>query len=111
MENLKQKIDSFTYWLKREEERCSDGLYNLIPTKEEEEADDGDVVSYSSWMIGVSDVYQELKDKLRSNDQVISLVGMPGIGKTTLAKKLFHDPTVVECYNHCVWVRVGKNVE
>ncbi|EYU17706.1 hypothetical protein ABFS82_04G172500 [Erythranthe guttata] len=38
---------------------------------------------------------------------IVSLNGMAGIGKTTLAKKLFQDPFIVSCYSKLVFVTIG----
>ncbi|KAL8537517.1 hypothetical protein ACS0TY_012589 [Phlomoides rotata] len=105
-ENVKQKVESFTRLLKTMEQRYGEGLYNSFCDVEEEEEDDGDAAATSK-VIGVSEVYQKLKQNVFCNE-VTSLVGMPGIGKTTLANKIFHDPAIVEYFDHRVWIRVGR---
>ncbi|KAI5670296.1 hypothetical protein M9H77_10660 [Catharanthus roseus] len=40
--------------------------------------------------------------------KVISLVGMPGQGKTTLAYKVYNDPTVKYHFNKCTWCSVTQ---
>ncbi|KAH6761585.1 hypothetical protein C2S52_019018 [Perilla frutescens var. hirtella] len=65
-------------------------------------------------MVGLSDQYEQLKDLVNDRTGVINpvvvvnLVGMPGIGKTTLATRVFEDPDTVTNYDCRVWVTVGR---
>nr|XP_016513509.1 PREDICTED: putative late blight resistance protein homolog R1A-10 [Nicotiana tabacum] len=40
---------------------------------------------------------------------VIPVVGMPGLGKTTLARKIYHDPKIPDEFFYCIWVFVGQS--
>ncbi|KAH6761580.1 hypothetical protein C2S52_019013 [Perilla frutescens var. hirtella] len=64
-------------------------------------------------MVGLSDQYKQLKDRVNRPTgkivpDVVVLVGMPGIGKSTLARKIFEDPDIVAHYDCRLWVIVGR---
>ncbi|PIN11314.1 Apoptotic ATPase [Handroanthus impetiginosus] len=73
----------------------------------------------SSFFIG-SEVYgreeekREILEKLlmpsgEGNVQVISIVGIPGIGKSTLAKMIYNDDEVKKCFDLRIWVFVSRD--
>ncbi|KAH0677808.1 hypothetical protein KY285_025609 [Solanum tuberosum] len=39
---------------------------------------------------------------------VISIVGMPGIGKTTMAYKVYNDKSIVDQFDVCAWCTVDQ---
>ncbi|XP_019189542.1 PREDICTED: putative late blight resistance protein homolog R1B-17 [Ipomoea nil] len=62
-------------------------------------------------MVGRDYDRQEILWMLRfgqSNLKLISIVGMVGIGKTTLAKCVYGDPDVVKDFNQCSWITVPQ---
>lgn len=83
--------------------------------------DDGDraVVSsriHNPKMVGLSDQYEELKHQLmlptkKAAPFVAVIVGMPGIGKTTVVSKIFEDPAIVAHYDCRLWVTVGRRCQ
>ncbi|PHU02565.1 putative late blight resistance protein -like protein R1B-14 [Capsicum chinense] len=68
-------------------------------------------------IVGFEDVTEELRDKLKKGCRelvIISVVGMPGLGKTTLAKTLYDDKSVVEHFDiraQCCVSQVYKRVD
>ncbi|GFP79904.1 putative late blight resistance protein homolog r1a-6 [Phtheirospermum japonicum] len=131
MTELKQDIDSFTRIVKQYIHRDDDDDEEDGDDYEEEEAkrdddDDHDVTSRKhldenkSKMVGFTDIFHQIKDHLLlthwskdSNPRIekVSLVGMAGIGKTTLAKKVYEDPSISRRFDHRAWVNVGQKYQ
>jgi len=60
--------------------------------------------------VGVEESVEELVGHLVENDniQVFSISGMGGIGKTTLARQVFHHDIVRRHFDGFAWVCVSK---
>ncbi|XP_027186403.1 putative disease resistance RPP13-like protein 1 [Cicer arietinum] len=74
------------------------------------------VVADESCIYGRDDDQKLLKGLLLSSDsdskiRVISIVGMVGIGKTTLAKLLYNDPQVKDNFDLKVWAYISKHFD
>ncbi|XP_042039765.1 putative late blight resistance protein homolog R1B-17 isoform X2 [Salvia splendens] len=59
---------------------------------------DGDVIAVKERLCGMS-----------SKRQVISILGISGIGKTTLAKTIYDDPLIVEYFHIRVWITISQD--
>ncbi|EYU24406.1 hypothetical protein MIMGU_mgv1a002161mg [Erythranthe guttata] len=64
-------------------------------------------------LVGLSDqinrITAMLKDWKLSQLLFVSIFGMTGIGKTTLAKEIFEHPLISDRFHHRVWVDLGPN--
>ncbi|XP_047962183.1 putative late blight resistance protein homolog R1A-10 [Salvia hispanica] len=80
-------------------------------------SDDGGLRSSSStennpFMVGFDDVLLQLLDRLTDGNisrQIIPIVGMGGIGKTTLAKGAFEHKLIKERFGICVWTTISQH--
>ena len=87
--------------------------YNIELTNMSEE--EGEPISsridfggINSEMVGLSLEFERAVDYLIGNEGNRLLVtGMAGVGKTTIAKKVFEDPSIQRHFELRAWVRVG----
>ncbi|XP_073269045.1 putative late blight resistance protein homolog R1A-3 [Primulina huaijiensis] len=62
-------------------------------------------------MVGFDEDLIQIMEKLtghNSNLRIISIVGMGGIGKTTLATNVYHDPYIVQHFHVHAWVTISQ---
>ncbi|XP_047962195.1 putative late blight resistance protein homolog R1A-10 [Salvia hispanica] len=62
-------------------------------------------------MVGFDDVMLQLMEKLIYGElgrQVIPIVGMGGIGKTTLARNVYEKPLISHHFDICAWIAISQ---
>ncbi|XP_057770185.1 putative late blight resistance protein homolog R1B-14 [Salvia miltiorrhiza] len=65
-------------------------------------------------MVSSDDVLRGIMEKLvggRLDRQVIPIVGMGGIGKTTLARTIYSKPLITEYFDICAWATVSQKYD
>ncbi|XP_031098049.1 uncharacterized protein LOC116002146 [Ipomoea triloba] len=63
-------------------------------------------------MVGCDDVFNTIMDNLRqhsSKREIVSTVGMGGIGKTTLARKIYEDASIISYFDCRAWVTISQD--
>ncbi|XP_047962590.1 putative late blight resistance protein homolog R1C-3 [Salvia hispanica] len=69
-----------------------------------------DYSGINSNMVGLSEEFEQIRDYLLTGSEgnCFVITGMPGVGKTMLAKKIFDDPLIRGHFELRAWVKVGR---
>ncbi|KAG6413318.1 hypothetical protein SASPL_126027 [Salvia splendens] len=68
----------------------------------------------NSIVIGLFDQIEQIRNELldlQSGNQVVSLFGMAGIGKTRLAREIYQDQITVQHFDYTAWLSIGPSNE
>ncbi|XP_027073167.1 putative late blight resistance protein homolog R1A-3 [Coffea arabica] len=67
--------------------------------------------SFNEALVGLNDEVESIIDRLTRGSSwfdVVAIVGMPGLGKTTLANNVFGHPSIKFHFHICVWCTVSQ---
>ncbi|KAL0414108.1 UNVERIFIED_CONTAM: putative disease resistance protein [Sesamum radiatum] len=109
-EKVAEKMDSFTA-----EDYDIQDLHQSTMMLDEDDATvwsrTDDLPRKKSKMVGLDDEIHEIMNLLirrgSSERKIVSLVGMAGIGKTTLSREVYEHPLVLSQFDFRVWLTVG----
>ncbi|XP_047954089.1 putative disease resistance RPP13-like protein 2 [Salvia hispanica] len=136
MQSLRQSVDCFIKRVKAMEVEYDNEPLNMREEEGEPLSSRIDFGGINSHMVGLSDQFEQLRDYLLAKGEgeghktdgkgkeddddgdeyeaeknSVSVIGMAGVGKTTLAKKVFDDPSIQRHFKLRAWVRVGRKCE
>ncbi|XP_057810277.1 putative late blight resistance protein homolog R1A-10 [Salvia miltiorrhiza] len=112
LQSLQHRVDCFVEMVKMMEEEYTNEMENMAEEEGEpisSRIDSGGGMIKSK-MVGLSDEFEKARDYLLKGNYY-SLDGMAGVGKTTLAKHVFEDPSIQSRFEFRAWVKAGRKCE
>ncbi|XP_057810280.1 disease resistance protein RPP13-like [Salvia miltiorrhiza] len=114
LQSLQHRVDCFVEKMKMMEEEYTNAMENMAEVEGEpisSRIDSGGMIK--SKMVGLSHEFEKARDYLleENNKLPYSIIGMAGVGKTTLAKRIFEDPSIRSRFEFRAWVRMGRKCE
>ncbi|XP_057812369.1 putative late blight resistance protein homolog R1C-3 [Salvia miltiorrhiza] len=110
LQSLQLHVDCFVEKMKKMEEEYTYEMENMPEEEGEPISSRIDFGGINSKMVGLSHEFRKARDDLLE-DKNYSIIGMAGVGKTTLAKHIFEDPSIRSHFEFRAWVRVGRKCE
>ncbi|KAK4479977.1 hypothetical protein RD792_013031 [Penstemon davidsonii] len=90
----------------------------IVPFVEERKKILGDLIEESNKFDNIVVGFEDERTKIlgdliggSKNRQIISIFGMPGLGKTTLARMLYDDPAIYDHFDKRVWCVVSQTYQ
>ncbi|XP_057810279.1 putative late blight resistance protein homolog R1A-10 [Salvia miltiorrhiza] len=114
LQSLQHRVDCFVEKMRMMEEEYTNEMENMAEEEGEpvsSRIDSGGMIKLK--MVGLSHEFEHARDYLLEeiNKKPYSIIGMAGVGKTTIAKHIFEDPSIQSHFEFRAWVRVGRKCE
>ncbi|KAJ1690411.1 hypothetical protein LUZ63_014566 [Rhynchospora breviuscula] len=109
VKRMRKKLDEIRVWGKNIEFGKEYGLSISEVIRRQREA--SSVFGGESLLIGRDKDKEQLLSLILDASNLISIVGLGGIGKTSLAKFVFKDDRVKNYFDKCVWVHVSMEFD
>ncbi|XP_042039234.1 putative late blight resistance protein homolog R1A-3 isoform X2 [Salvia splendens] len=84
----------------------------LVEVEEKKMLDGAPFSSSKNYLVGVDGDLMQLKDRLTNMGtelEIIAIVGMSGIGKSTLARNLYNDPLIIDYFAYRGWASISQD--